>query len=187
MINREEIKLRSFSELFNSIDPEDLPELIFNCVSEDFSVLTAGDPSHYNSMLANWKWGILFHKPVVYSFISPNRYTFELMCKEQKYTMTFFDSEFQDDIMMFGKLSGRDSVEKMKNSKLTAVQTPTGNMVYKEAKYIIECDLAHVTTVPPDFLFKSENKQFAANASLSDTNNQHNIIYGAITNVWIRK
>jgi len=183
-LSREEIKLRSFFDLFKSIDIEDISESVFNLIIEDHAVLTAGNPSHFNSMLANWKWGILFHKPVVYSFINPKRYTLELMRKEQKFTLSYFNCEFQDDILLFGKMSARHHEEKMKNTKLTSIQTPTGNMAFKEAKLIIECDLVHFTDVPPDFLFKNENKKFAANACLSDTNDYHNIVYGAITNVW---
>jgi flavin reductase (DIM6/NTAB) family NADH-FMN oxidoreductase RutF len=51
--------------------------------------------------------------------------------------------------MSFGKQSGR-TTDKMKKTKLTAIQTPAGNMTFKEAKIIIECKLFEITTVSPN-------------------------------------
>ena len=99
----------------------------------------------------------MFNKPVAFSMLRANRYTLELMRREQKYTMSFFDAEFKDDITQFGLSSGRNSDEKMKNTKLTSVQTPSGNMVFKEAKLIVECKLIQVTTVSPDDFLVEEN------------------------------
>ena len=186
-LNREEIKSRSFSDLFKTIDVKDIPQDVFTLVSEDFVVLTAGNPSHYNSMVAGWGgWGVQFSKPATFLMLRSNRYTLELMRKEQNYTMAFFDNEYKEDIMLFGQQSGRDNDEKMKNTKLTAVQTPAGNMVFKEAKLIIECKLVQVTTVSPDDFYTEESKKFIVDA-YAETGNYHKIVFGEITNVWVRK
>jgi flavin reductase (DIM6/NTAB) family NADH-FMN oxidoreductase RutF len=107
------------------------------------------------------------------------------MRKENSYTMSFFDAEYKDDVVQFGMSSGRDSDEKMKNIKLTAVETPDGNMTYKEAKLIIECKLIQVTTVSPADFLVEENKQFIVDA-YAETKGYHKIVYGEITNVWVR-
>ena len=186
-LSREEIKSLSFSELFKTIDVKEVQEDVFTLVGENFSVLTSGTPSHYNSMVASWGgWGILFNKPVVFHMLRSNRYTLELMRQENSYTMSFFDDEFKDDIIQFGMSSGRDSDEKMKNTQLSAVQTPAGNTTYKEAKLIIECKLIQVTTVSPDDFLVDDNKQFIVDAH-AETNAYHKIVYGEITNVWVRK
>jgi len=186
-LSQEEIKSLSFSELFKVIDVKDIQEDIFTLLNEDYSVLTSGNPSHYNSMVASWGgWGILFNKPIVFHLLRSNRYTLELMRKENTYTMSFFDAEYKDDVVQFGMSSGRNSDEKMKNTKLTAVQTPEGNMTYKEAKLIIECKLIQVTTVSPDDFLIAENKQFIVDA-YAETKGYHKIVYGEITNVWVRK
>jgi len=185
-LSREEIKSLSFSDLFKPIEPKEMTESVFTLVGEDFSVLTAGTPVHYNSMVASWGgWGILFNKPVVFSMLRANRYTLELMRQEKSYTMSFFDAEFKDDIIQFGLSSGRNSDEKMKNTKLTAVQTPAGNMVFKEAKLIVECKLIQVTTVSPDDFLVEENKKFVVDAH-AEANDYHKMVYGEITSVWIR-
>jgi len=186
-LSREEIKSLSFTELFNTINVKEIGEDVFTLVGEDFSVLTSGNPSRYNSMVASWGgWGILFNKPVVFHLLRSNRYTLELMRKENSYTMTFFDEEFKEDLIQFGMSSGRDSDEKMKNTRLTAVQTPAGNMTFKEAKIIIECKLIQVTTVSANDFLVEENRQFIVDAH-AETNDYHKIVYGEITNVWVRK
>ena len=186
-LSREEIKSRSFSELFKTIDVTEIQGDVFTLVNKDYSVLTAGNPSHFNSMVASWGgWGILFNNPAAFSFLRSNRYTLELINKEQRYTMTFFYDEYKNDIMPFGQQSGRDSDEKMRNTKLTSVQTPSGNMAYKEAKLIIECKLISVTTVSPNDFLVEENKKFVVDAH-AQTKAYHKIVFGEITNVWERK
>ncbi|WP_291527954.1 hypothetical protein [Bacteroides sp. UBA939] len=186
-LNREEIKAASFDDLFKTIEAKDVKEDIFTLISEDFSILTAGTPSHYNSMVAGWGgWGILFNKQVAFSFLRSNRYTLELIRKENKYTMTFFDEEYKEDIMNFGKSSGRDSNEKMTTTSLTAVQTPSGNMAYKEAKLIIELDLFEVTTVSPDDFRTEDARKFIVDAH-AETGEYHKMVFGEIKNVWERK
>jgi flavin reductase (DIM6/NTAB) family NADH-FMN oxidoreductase RutF len=186
-LSRKEIKSRSFSELFKAVEVKDIPEDVFTLIGKDFAVLTAGNSSHYNSMVAGWGgWGILFSKPTAFLMLRSNRYTLELMRKEQRYTMAFFDNEFKDDIIQFGKQSGRNSDEKMKNTELTAVETPSGNMTFKEAKLIVECNLVQVTTVTPDDFYTEESKKFVIDA-YAETGDYHKVVFGEITNVWIRE
>ena len=186
-LSREAIKASDFTDLFKPITPKEIPEPVFTLVSEDFIVLTAGAPSHYNSMIASWGgWGILFNNPAAFLMLRSNRYTLELMRKEQKYTMAFFDSQFKGDIMPFGASSGRDSDAKMKNTKLSAAQTPAGNMVFKEAKLVLECKLIQVTTVSPDDFPIEANRQFITGA-FTETKDYHKTVFGEITNVWVRQ
>ena len=187
-LSREEIKARSFNELFKAIDAKELQEGVFTLLAnEDSSALTSGTPSHYNTMIAGWGgMGILFNKPTVFHMLRSNRYTLELMRKENSYSMTFFDAEFKEDYMQFGMSSGRDSDDKMKNTKLTAIQTPTGNMTFKEAKLILECKLTQVTTVSPDDFLIEEDKTFVVDA-YAEANDYHKMVFGEVTNVWICK
>jgi len=186
-LSREEIRARSFQELFDSVSVKDIPEDVFKLIGEDFAVLTAGTKSHYNSMVAGWGGcGVIFGKPSTFLMLRSNRYTLELMRKEQRYTMAFFDEEYKGDVMEFGKQSGRDSDAKMKNTKLTAAQTPAGNMAFKEAKLIIECELVQVTTVSPDDFYTEESKKFITDA-YAEVKGYHKVVFGEITNVWVRK
>lgn len=186
-LTSEQIKAASFEDLFKTIDAKEVEEDIFTLINQDYSVLTAGTPHHYNSMVASWGgWGILFNKQVVFSMLRSNRYTLELIRKENRYTMSFFDREYQEEIVKFGMSSGRDSNKKMTNTTLTAVETPSGNMSYKEAKIIIELDLFEVTTVSPDDFLTEDARQFIIDAH-TETNEYHKLVFGEIKNVWVRK
>jgi flavin reductase (DIM6/NTAB) family NADH-FMN oxidoreductase RutF len=185
-LSREKVKSRSFSELFKAIEAKDIPEDVFTLIGKDFAVLTAGNKQHYNSMVAGWGgWGIMFSKPTAFLMLRSNRYTLELMRKEQSYTMAFFDYEYKNDIMEFGKQSGRDSDEKMRNTRLTAVETPDGNISFKEAKLIIECKLVQVTTVSPDDFYADESRKFVVDAQ-AETGDYHKAVFGEITKVWVK-
>jgi len=72
----------------------------------------------------------------------------------------------------------------MKNTKLTAVETPSGNMAFKEAKLIIECKLVQVTTVSPDDFYTEESKKFVTDAH-TETGDYHKVVFGEITNVYL--
>jgi flavin reductase (DIM6/NTAB) family NADH-FMN oxidoreductase RutF len=186
VLSREEIQSRPFEELFSPIEAKDIPGDVFTHVGTDYTVITAGNPEHYNSMVASWGgWGILFNQPSTWCFLRSSRYTLELMRKEQTYTMTYFDEAYKEDIILFGMKSGRDT-DKMKESQLTSVQTPAGNMTYKEARLILECKLTEVTTVSPGDFYTEEGRQFITDAH-AETNDYHKLVFGEITAVWLRK
>lgn len=183
-MTQNEIKALSFDELFVAADVKDLGTPF--AIGEDFSVLTAGDSNLYNSMVASWGgWGILFERPSIYHFLRSNRYTLELMRKKNTYTVSLFPAEYKDQIMIFGDSSGRDS-NKMKETTLTAVATPSGNITYKEAAVVLECKLSEVTTVTPDDFLNESDKQFVVDAH-AETGEYHKMIFSEITNVWVRK
>ena len=185
-LSRDEIRTRSFSQLFRQITPKEIQGSVFSLVGTDYTVITAGSPSEFNSMVASFGgWGMLFEKPVTWCFLRSNRYTLEMIRKEKTYTMSYFEKEYQEDFMLFGSKSGRDS-NKMKESKLTSIQTPAGNTTYKEAKLIIECELTEVTTVSPDDFYTKEGREFVEGAH-AETGDYHKVVFGTITNVWVKK
>lgn len=185
-MTREQIQNASFGDLYKQINPAEISEDVFTLVNKDFTVLTGGTPELYNSMVASWGgWGTLFNKPVTWCFLRSNRYTLELIRKDKTYTMSYFDEEYKEDIMKFGTQSGRDS-KKMEESSLTVVQTPAGNMTFKEAKLIIECKLFEVTSVSPDDFETEDARKFVVEAH-AETNEYHKVVFGEITNVWVRK
>jgi flavin reductase (DIM6/NTAB) family NADH-FMN oxidoreductase RutF len=99
--------------------------------------------------------------------------------------MSYFDETEKGDILLFGMKSGRDS-DKMKESKLTSVQTPSGNMTYKEARIVIECKPVEITTISPDDFYTEEGRKFVVDAQ-AETGDYHKMVFGEITAVWIRK
>jgi hypothetical protein len=61
--------------------------------------------------------------------------------------------------LFWGSKPGRDT-EKMKEVELTSVQTPSGNMSFKEAILIIECSLTAITTPHPHDFYSQESKDY---------------------------
>ena len=185
-LSRAEIKTKTFDQLFKSIDVKDIPGEPFTLVSENYGILTVGNPDKFNSMITSWGgWGIQFGKPAVFHMLRSNRYTLELIREQDKYTVSFFDQKYKQDVMPFGTKSGRNS-NKMAETQLTPVQTPNGRMAYKEASIILECTLQGVTTVSPDDFKNEDNRKFITDA-YAETGDYHKIVFSEITNVWVRK
>lgn len=185
-IDYSNVKDKSFEQLFKKIEPTDLTDNVFKLVGQDYSVITAGSDSLYNSMTASYGgWGQLFDNPTTWCFLRANRYTLELIKEGQTYTMSYFPDQYKKEVLYFGSKTGRDT-DKMKDNKLTFVKTPDGNITYKEAKLVIECKLVEVTTVNPDDFYTEKGKTFVQDAK-KDANDYHKLVFGEITNVWIRK
>jgi flavin reductase (DIM6/NTAB) family NADH-FMN oxidoreductase RutF len=175
-----------FDQLFKQISPEEICDNVFTLVGKVFPVITAGKEDHYNSMTASGGGlGMLFKKPTTWCIIQANRYMLELIQREQTYTMSYFPNEYQEQILFLGSKSGRDS-EKMKEAKLTSVQTPFGDMSFKEARLIIECKLTELTTPTLSDFCTQEAKDYISEA-YKDANEIRKYVFGEITNVWVKK
>ncbi|MDR1865911.1 MAG: flavin reductase [Bacteroidales bacterium] len=182
----QDMKNLSFEELFQPVQPSELPDNVFKLVGEDFTVITAGQEEDFNSMTASWGgWGRLFELPSTWCFLRASRYTLELIKREQSYTMSYFADEYKDQVLYFGSKSGRDS-DKMKNNPLTFVKTPAGNITYREARLVIECKLMEITTVAPGDFYSEKGKTFVEDA-FKEVKEYHKLVFGEISHVWIKK
>ncbi len=181
------IKDKSFNELFIKVDSANVKATLAKLmVEQDHTVITAGTEAQFNSMAASWEvLTTYFRQPRTLCLLGANRYTLEFIRKQQTYTMSFFPEQFTGDVMAFGRTSGRNS-DKMKESKLTYVKTPSNNITYKEANIVIECSLFEITTVHPNDFYDESGKKFVEDA-LKDNSDYHKLVFGTITNVWIRK
>jgi flavin reductase (DIM6/NTAB) family NADH-FMN oxidoreductase RutF len=176
----------NFDQLFQQISPEEISDDVFTLVGKVFPVITAGKIDHFNSMTASGGgMGVLFKKPVTWCILKANRYTLELIQKEQGYTLSYFPDECREQLLFLGTKSGRDS-GKMKEVELTSVQTPSGNMSFKEARLIIECKLTQITTPGFNDFCTQEAKDYFKEACKEESD-YRKYVFGEITNVWIKK
>jgi len=77
---------------FIEIKPDKISDNVFKLIGDDWMLITAGKLDDFNTMTASWGgMGILWHKPVVYCFVRPQRHTFQFMEKYKDFTLTFFD------------------------------------------------------------------------------------------------
>jgi flavin reductase (DIM6/NTAB) family NADH-FMN oxidoreductase RutF len=108
-----------------------------------------------------------------------------LIEKEQTYTMSYFPNEYRKQMLFLGSKSGRDS-EKMEEVELTSVQTPSGNMSFKEARLIIECRLMIITTIHPNDIYSQEAKDYVKE-EYKEASHYRKFVFGEITHVWVKK
>lgn len=178
------VKDKSFEELFRLVEADNIKSTLAELmVQEEHTVITAGTDSLFNSMAASWEaMARYFQKPTTFCLLGAKRYTLELIEKHQSYTMSFFPDQFEGEVYAFGSKSGRDS-NKMKETKLTYVKTPSGNITYREARVVIECQLLEITTVQPDDFYTEEAITFVE----KDGGDYHKLVFGTITKIWVRK
>lgn len=176
----------NFEQLFKQISPEEISDNVFTLVGKDFYVITAGKKDHYNSMTGSGGGiGVLFKKPTTWCVFQANRYTLELILKEQTYTISYFPKEYKKQMLFLGNKSGRGS-DKMKEVELKSVQTPSGDISFKEARLIIECRLTQITTPNPNDFCTQETKDYI-NEVYKDSNETRKYVFGEITCIWVKK
>jgi flavin reductase (DIM6/NTAB) family NADH-FMN oxidoreductase RutF len=181
-------KEMNFDQLFRQISPEEIGDSfnVITLMGNDFFAITAGKVDHYNSMVGSGGGlGLLFKKPSTLCIIRSDRYTLELIQKEQTYTMTYFPEKYKKQMLFLGSVSGRNS-EKMKEVALTSIQTPSGDMSFREAKLIVECKLTQITTPHPDDFYAQEAKDYIKEAYL-EASDYRKYVFGEITHAWIKK
>ena len=176
----------NFKEIFKEISPEEINDNVFTLTGKVFPVVTVGKEDSYNSMTASGGgMGLLFRKPTTMLIFPSNRYTLELIEEKRKYTLSYFPDEYKKQVMFLGSKSGRDTA-KMKEVELSAIQTPSGNMSFKEARLIIECKLLQITipNFPEDFYSKEAVDYMSE--PYKDPGEHRKYVFGEITNVWVK-
>jgi len=176
---------QDFNQIFKQITPEEIPGDVFTLVGKDFFVVTAGTSESCNSMVASGGgMGMHFRKPSTMCIFAARRYTLGLIKRHQAYTLSYFPDEYRAEFMLLGLKSGHDS-DKMKETKLTLIETPTGNVAFEEARLIIECKLTQITAVPAEDFYSEESKAYLAGA-YTDPGEIREYVFGEITAVWMK-
>ena len=185
-IKHANVEEMNFDQLFRQISPEEITDDVFTLVGKVFPVITAGKADHYNSMTGSGGgMGLLFRKPTTWCVLRADRYTLEIIQKEHTYTMSYFPDKYREQVLFLGSKSGRDS-EKMKEVELTSVETPSGNMSFKEARLIIECTLTQITTPALDDFCTQEARDYL-NEAYKEATDYRKYVFGEITHVWVKK
>ncbi len=168
-------------ELFSKISTEDINDNVFKLIGKDWMLLTAGRKDAYNMMTASWGTaGVLWRKPVIFTFVRPQRYTYEFMEKNAHFTVSFFEEKYREILNICGTTSGRD-LKKMNIEGLTSLQTPSNSIAFREARLICECRKIYFDDINPAFfqIFDIE-KMYPAR-------DYHRFYVGEILHVWQQK
>ena len=102
-IKRMNVEENDFKQLFWQISPKEISDNMFTLVMDNFYVITAGNEAHYNSMIGSGGgFGLLFRKPASWCVIRTDRYTLELIQKEQTYTIAYFSDRYKEQLLFLG-------------------------------------------------------------------------------------
>lgn len=124
---------------FKTISPFDITDNVFKLLDRDWMLVTAGTMDDFNTMTASWgHMGILWNLPVAIAYIRPQRYTYQFANRYEDYTLSFFPETCRSALQFCGSRSGRDT-DKIAVTGLTPVSTKRGNVMFQEARLVLEC------------------------------------------------
>jgi flavin reductase (DIM6/NTAB) family NADH-FMN oxidoreductase RutF len=127
------------TDQFNEIEIKSLQGNFFHKLDNEWMLITAGTGELFNLMTASWgTFGILWNVPVAIAFIRPHRHTFGFVEKNSQFTLSFLGNDHKEILNYCGLHSGR-AVDKVKETGLIPLYTPSGSISFEQAKLIIEC------------------------------------------------
>lgn len=135
----------------------------FEEFGSNYALVTAGGKDGYNPMTISWGTiGVLWNKNVAIIFIRPERKTMEYIQKNSKFTISFFDGKYMEELKLAGKISGHDYKEKFSEIGLTAIYDVDADVYYaKEASYVLKCTKLYMGDINSDgFVDKSLIEKF---------------------------
>ncbi len=164
---------------FEEINVNLIQENPFKLIGKDFMLVTAGTKEKLNTMTASWGGlGVLWNKNVSFTFIRPQRYTFEFLENNEYYTLSFYDKKFKDMLMFCGTKSGRD-IDKVKETSLTPVFDEEAPY-FEQAKLVLICKKLYGQFITPDCFI---SKEIEKNYPLKD---YHKIFIGEIVKAIVK-
>jgi len=165
---------------FKEISPYDIDENVFKMIDKDWMLITAGKMGDVNTMTASWgHLGILWKLPVAICYIRPQRHTFNFANRYADYTLTFFEKQHKDILNFCGTKSGRD-YDKIAETGLVPLETPSGSIYFEQARLVLECkkiyqdDMRAENFVRPEIAVKNYPK-----------NDYHRCYYGEVIRVLV--
>ncbi|MCF0123001.1 MAG: flavin reductase family protein [Ruminiclostridium sp.] len=124
--------------MVRELQPKDLRENVFSLLDDRWTLITAGDQGHCNTMTASWGGlGVLWNKNVATIYVRPQRYTFEFLEAAPCFTLSFFGEEWKKALAYCGRVSGREA-DKFSHCGFHV------DMAGEHAPYIREADMVLV-------------------------------------------
>lgn len=140
---------------FKEVPLKDLNENVFKIIGDDWMLVTAGNKDKFNTMTASWGgFGVLWNKNVTFSFVRPQRYTFEFLEDNDYYTLSFYGNEYKKELGICGRESGRNinKVEKIGFTPIFNDNAP----YFNEAKLVIICKKIYSQFINPNCCIDEE-------------------------------
>lgn len=150
---------------------------VVDLIGKEWMLIAAGNEDRYNMMTASWgAMGELWNKPVAIVFIRPQRYTFEFVEQNDRFTLSFYGDNKAVHAVC-GKQSGRD-VDKAALCGLEPVFTD-GTVTFKQARMTLVCRKLYAQDIDPNgFTDSSLMSNYAGG-------DYHRVYVGEIERVWL--
>lgn len=167
--------------MYKEIQASQLNENVFSMIGKQWTLITAEDNGHANTMTASWGGlGVIWNKNVVTVYVRPQRYTKSIMDKTNTFSLTFFDEEYRNMLQYMGKASGKDE-DKIKHENLHLIHeldTP----YFEEARVVILCKKLYSQDMRPEcFDVKDMDHTFYPQKDY------HTLYIGEITKILIKE
>ena len=114
-------------------------------IGKDWMLITVRDEAQgrVNAMTASWgAMGVLWNKPIAICFVRPQRYTYGLAEREERFSLCFLPEERRDALRLCGTKSGRDG-DKLAEAGLTSEKCD-GVPVIGESSLVLICRKLYV-------------------------------------------
>ena len=132
------------------INVNQLTDNLFEAISKEWMLVTAGTKDEFNTMTANWGgMGYLWNRPVAFIFIRPERYTFNFIEQNDYLTLSFLGEEHKEVHKICGTRSGRD-MDKVKATGLLPLPTPNESTTFDQARLTFECKKLYADLIKPE-------------------------------------
>lgn len=130
-------------------------------IEKEWFLLATGTREKANAMTANWGgFGYLWNREIVFCFVRPERYTFELLEENRFFTMNFFDPAFKPALDYFGTVSGREQNKITKHPELEPKYSELGNLFFDSAKLVLECRKIYAHPLAADSILEEDVRSF---------------------------
>ena len=116
---------------------------VFDMFNNQWALVTAGDPGHYNTCTIAWgSLGTIWGGPgggrsIVTVYVNPERYTYDFLKESDTFTVEFFPPEYRKALGYLGSHSGRDG-DKVAAAGLTPKEL-AGGVTFEEANLTFVC------------------------------------------------
>lgn len=164
--------------LFKEINAKDIKDNFIKIIADEWALIAAGTKEKYNMMTASWGFmGEMWGYDCIAAVIHPQRYTMELVDKNDYFTLSFYGNN-KAIHKVCGSKSGRDT-DKTAETGLTPV-FDGGAVYFNEARLVIICKKLYVQQMKEECFTDKEPLRWY-------DNDLHNIVIGKIEKVLVKE
>ena len=160
---------------WESIQPENLQDNVFDLVGKQWMLITAGKIDSFNTMTASWGcFGILWRRPAAICFVRPTRHTFSFINKAEYYTLSVLPEEQRSILDFCGSRSGRDT-DKIAETGLNPVNIKDKGVSFEQARLVFLCKKLYTQDFDPKLFLDSK-----INEEMYPKKDHHRVFVGEI-------